>query len=484
MTKQIIYSLLIFCCVLTTKAQTPLPIKQLLQAPCMGKASFSLTVKDLEDGKTVYSYEADQEMIPASVMKTITTAAALELLGADYRFPTSIEYDGKITDGILQGNLYIRGSGDPSLGSSHFDKDRNKFVHLWITALKKAGIQGINGAVIADESIFDTEGISSKWIGEDMGNYYGAGSYGLSIFDNLYKLYMKTGVPGSRPTVKETDPEVPSIRFHNYLRATPGSSDSAYISGGAFAVDRYLYGSVPANQDSYMIKGDIPDPALFLAQYLTRTLEQEGIHIKGVPSCFRILSEEGKWKVDKKTVLITTYSPTLAEIVSVTNHVSHNLFADALIKTLGLAYKPGKNEVISSFGRGIQVICSYWKEKGLDTSELIMYDGGGLAPSSKVSTGFIGDLLVYMATQSKEAETFKGSLPYAGTEGSVRNFLKGTSLQGKAQLKSGGMSRVKTYAGYITKDRKEYAIAVFVNNYTCSSREMTRALERLLLDLF
>jgi len=465
-------------------AQTPAPVKWLLQAPYMRGASFSLVVKDVQEGKTVYSYDTDRLQSPASVLKTVATATALEILGEDYRYPTTLEYDGILESGTLEGNLYIKGSGDPSLGSSHFAPGQNKFLSTWIAALQKAGIKHITGSVISDESIFDTEGVSIKWLREDMGNYYAPGSYGISIFDNMYKLSLQTGAAGTRPVLKGTEPDIPFIRFKNYLKAAPVSSDSAYIIGAPLDDVRYLYGVLPANREAYVLKGDIPDPALYLARYLTDQLQQKGIRVDGSPSCYRIEVEENRWKKGERKEIVTTYSPTLREIASVCNHVSHNLYADALVKTVGLQYKPRRNEMISSFGRGVQVVKEYWEKKGLDVFPLRMNDGSGLAPADKVSAGFMGELLVYMATESAVSDAFIASLPQAGIEGSVRNFLKGSKLQGKAHLKSGGITGVRSYAGYITKDGKTYAVAVFSNNYSCPMSRMTRALEKLLLQLF
>ena len=395
-----------------------------------------------------------------------------------------MEYDGILENGTLEGNLYIKGSGDPSLGSSHFAPGQNKFLSTWIAALQKAGIKHITGSVISDESIFDTEGVSIKWLREDMGNYYAPGSYGISIFDNMYKLSLQTGAAGTRPVLKGTEPDIPFIRFKNYLKAAPVSSDSAYIIGAPLDDVRYLYGVLPANREAYVLKGDIPDPALYLARYLTDQLQQKGIRVDGSPSCYRIEVEENRWKKGERKEIVTTYSPTLREIASVCNHVSHNLYADALVKTVGLQYKPRRNEMISSFGRGVQVVKEYWEKKGLDVFPLRMNDGSGLAPADKVSAGFMGELLVYMATESAVSDAFIASLPQAGIEGSVRNFLKGSKLQGKAHLKSGGITGVRSYAGYITKDGKTYAVAVFSNNYSCPMSRMTRALEKLLLQLF
>lgn len=492
MTIQIVNILLLFCCLISAKAQTPLPVKQLLKAPYMKGATLSLAVKEIESGKIVYNYEAERQVTPASVMKIVTTATALEILGETYRYPTSLEYDGQITGNTLHGNLYIKGSGDPTLGSSHLATDRNSytpdqntFIPSWIAALRKAGIERIEGAVIADESIFDTEGTSLKWLGEDLGSYYGAGSYGLSVFDNLYKLFLKTGAAGSKPQIRGCEPElIPAIRFHNYLKAAVTPTDSSFITGAPLISERYLYGIIPANREWYTLKGDIPDPALFLAGYLTMQLKKAGISISGSPSCYRIEAEKGIWKEGEKKSLVTTYSPPLKEIIRLTNGVSHNLFADALLKTIGLQRKPRVGETISSFDRGIQVLQDHWRAKGVDVSSLWMYDGSGLALADKVSATFITDLLVSTANNPDVSETFLHSFPQAGLEGSVRNFLKGTALQGKARIKSGSMSRVKGYAGYVSFGGKQYAIAVFVNNYSCDGRPMTQALERLLLSLF
>lgn len=481
---KIVLLFLLLCLHLLAGAQTPAPVKWLLQAPYMRGASFSLVVKDVQEGKTVYSYDTDRLQSPASVLKTVATATALEILGEDYRYPTTLEYDGILESGTLEGNLYIKGSGDPSLGSSHFALGQNKFLSTWIAALQKAGIKHITGSVISDESIFDTEGVSIKWLREDMGNYYAPGSYGISIFDNMYKLSLQTGAAGTRPVLKGTEPDIPFIRFKNYLKAAPVSSDSAYIIGAPLDDVRYLYGVLPANREAYVLKGDIPDPALYLARYLTDQLQQKGIRVDGSPSCYRIEVEENRWKKGERKEIVTTYSPTLREIASVCNHVSHNLYADALVKTVGLQYKPRRNEMISSFGRGVQVVKEYWEKKGLDVFPLRMNDGSGLAPADKVSAGFMGELLVYMATESAVSDAFIASLPQAGIEGSVRNFLKGSKLQGKARLKSGGITGVRSYAGYITKDGKTYAVAVFSNNYSCPMSRMTGALEKLLLQLF
>lgn len=481
--KKSVFIVFCICCVSLLQAQVPLPVKQLMAAPYMRGASLALAVKEMNNDKMLYEYQPDMEITPASVMKTITTSAALELLGEDFRFATVLEYDGDVSDGVLNGNLYIRGSGDPTLGSRHLKTEQTAFLSPWLAALQDAGIKKITGAVIADEGCFDTEGISMKWVSEDLGSYYGAGSYGISVFDNNYSLTFKTGAAGTQPELLRTDPEMNQLTFHNYITSARVATDSAYIVGAPFSAHRYLYGVLPASRQSYTLKGDIPEPALFLAGYFTDYLRANGIVIKQQPSCRRILWQDKNWTDDVRKELITTYSPTLKEIVRIVNEVSQNLYADALIKAIGLSYNPPSGQVLSSFGKGIARVNAYWKANGLDVSSLWMYDGSGLAVTSKVSARFMIDLLTYMQKTSVHKDAFFQSLPVAGVDGSVRNFLKGTSLEGKAHIKSGSMSRVKGYAGYINKGGKRYAFAVFVNNYACEGKIMNQEIERLLVAL-
>jgi D-alanyl-D-alanine carboxypeptidase/D-alanyl-D-alanine-endopeptidase (penicillin-binding protein 4) len=465
-------------------AQTPQPLRLFLQKPALKGASVSFMAKEVNSGNVLYGYEIDKEMTPASVLKTVTTATALELLGENFCFETSILYDGEISNGVLNGNLYIQGSGDPTLNSSELPTYKDSIFDLWTFAVRQAGIQRINGQVIADESIFDTEGVSMKWMREDIGSGYGQGSYGLNIFDNQYTLYVNTGSSGTQPTLLSTEPAMPSLQFFNYLKTLPGASDSCYIVGFPFSNERYLYGMMRTNQSRARITGDIPDPALYLARYFSDYLINNGIGVEKEPSCHRILSQRGEWKYTERKKIVTTFSPPLTEIVRITNFVSHNLYADALLKTLGLRYQSAQPEMITSFEKGSRIVKNYWATKGFDASSLWMFDGSGLAITDKVTVDFLCDLYIYMATKSNVSGSFIESLPQPGLDGTVRNMLRNTSLQGCTRLKSGSMSRVQCYGGYITKDGKQYAVTILVNNFSGRQNLLRGAIEELLLALF
>ena len=247
-------------------AEIPEPIRRFIERPILRGASVSFVVKRVKDGKTLYNYEGDRQLTPASVMKTVTSATALELLGEDFRFETTVEYDGELRpDGVLDGNLYIRGGGDPTLNSSESRTPKDSVVNAWVDAVRAAGIREITGAVVADERIFDNEGVSMKWLLEDLGSSYGQGCYGLNIFDNRIGISLSSGAKGTTPQVTAVTPRVEGLTFHNYLRAA--TKDSAYVVGFPFANERSLFGTLPARRSGLYLGADLPDPPLFVARY-------------------------------------------------------------------------------------------------------------------------------------------------------------------------------------------------------------------------
>ena len=474
--------ILSFLLIFLGKIYSQTAIDRFLSSSYMKGASASIMVKDILNETVLFSYDANREVIPASVMKLVTTATTLELLGEKFRYETKIMYDGVIKDSILEGNIYILGSGDPTTGSSEIGGNQHKLFHDWIKAIRVAGINAVSGSVIADESIFDTEGISMKILREDMGSYYGQGSYGINIFDNRYTVFLQTGQPGMQPAIVRTEPYLPFMQFHNYLTVNDSNRDSMYIFGFPFSNDRYLYGTIPSNRFEYQQKGDIPDPPLFLAQYLTELLLKDSVKITGKPTCYRLLLQNGEWRNSERKTITTTTSLPLKDLVHITNYKSHNLYADAFLKTISLLY--GNENEISCFHKGVKTVKGFWDEKGIDTSSLWMFDGCGLAVTDKVSASFLCDLLSYMHGQSPFSKSFIESLPRAGMEGTVTNFLRGSKLQGKARMKSGSMSRVRSFSGYVTIDNNIYAVAIIVNNFSCSQSQIRADIERLFLSFF
>ncbi|MBO7315795.1 MAG: D-alanyl-D-alanine carboxypeptidase/D-alanyl-D-alanine-endopeptidase [Paludibacteraceae bacterium] len=429
----------------------------------MESASIAYVVKNLKTGNIVHQQNNLLSFTPASVTKLITTATALEILGKDFTFKTYIEYDGVIENGTLKGNLYIRGGGDPTLGSYKMGDPR--FMQSWAKIIKSAGINAITGAIVADVSLYDQEGVSPKWLWEDIANYYAPSIFALSIYDNTCRVMLRSGAEGSAPEVISHKPFIEDMILHNHLVVKNIKSDSAYFYGSPLSNERYLFGAVPINKKEFIIKGDIPNLPMFFAKEMDKNLRNIGIKIAQQP---KVLFK--KENTNRK-VIHCQHSPKLSRIIQEINVKSNNVYAEHLFKYLSLQ----KNNVAHS-AVSIGVVKSFWKQKGLNTESLFLQDGSGLSPKNKISAQFFVDLLCYMR-RSENFEAFYNSLPVAGESGTIRQFLSGTALSGNVKAKSGSFDMVQCYAGYMSDS---YAFAVLTNNFYCPRREIVREIERLL----
>ncbi len=461
-----IISLLLFSILTFAKS----PLDGLVNNSLLQNANISLLVRDVATNTTVCEYHSKNSVVPASTMKLVTTATALELLGADFRFQTRLEVDGKVTaDGVLNGNLYIRGGGDPTLGSEKLGD--TTFLAKWVDMIKSRGIRKINGRVIADAGLFDDEGVNPKWTWEDMGNYYAAGIYGISYLDNTYRLVLRSGSVGTTPTVLRVVPEIANLKIDNRLMSSSISFDSAYFYGAPHSDYRTVTGEIPANRAEFVTKGDIPNPALLLAQHFSDRLIQNDVAVRDLPT-------DSIDRASERTTIYTHDSPPLSEIIAETNVRSNNLYAECVFKYLAL-----QNKAVATNAEAVQVIKAFWKSKGLSVDQLFMYDGSGLSPSDAVSAQFFVELLSYMQTKSLNKDVFLRSLPVAGENGTLKSLLLKTPLQGKVHAKSGTISRVKSYAGYIDNKGKQLVFALLINNPNGSSKAVTRKMEEFLLQV-
>ncbi|MFH1620424.1 MAG: D-alanyl-D-alanine carboxypeptidase/D-alanyl-D-alanine-endopeptidase, partial [bacterium] len=229
-------------------------------------AQWGVSVKYADTGTMLAEYNPRQNLIPASSLKLLVTAAALNILGEDYRFRTRLFYDGKISsDGTLKGNVYIRGGGDPALGSDRVkgSMPMEQVFSSWAGKLRQKGIKKIKGSIVADNLLYSGTPIPGSWSLEDTGNYYAAPADALSINDNLYTLYLRPGrKAGDDAAVLRTEPEIPGLKFVNLMKTGPrGSGDKGYIFCSPGQYTATLRGTVPAGPAEFAIKGAIPEPA-------------------------------------------------------------------------------------------------------------------------------------------------------------------------------------------------------------------------------
>lgn len=478
----ILHLFLLFLSVQIGQAQSSLQnaINALANDVSLRHGTLSVSVIDIESGQLVASHEANRSVIPASSLKVLTTATALGLLGENYTFKTELQYDGSISDGVLNGNLYIKGYGDPTLGSDQMEgaTSLENLLLEWNNSIQKAGIRQINGSVVGDASYFESRTIAPSWQWNDIGNYYGAGPLGLNIHENLYYLhFQQTSRLGATPKVAEVSPKIPNLTIHNELRsAGRGTGDNAYIYGAPYSYIRHVRGTIPVGSGIFSIKGSMPDAPLFAADELTKVLQRYGTTVQEAPSSQMTLSTRNMPQ-RQRTTIFTKYSPALRDIVKRTNMKSINLYCENFVKTLGAEQqKKGTRDA------GLQVIKNFWKNKGLDLNGFYIEDGSGLSARNAVTSYHLAKIMQLAARDSRIYKALYDSLPVGGQSGSLKRMFRGTSAVGKIRAKSGTLKRVRSFTGYATtRAGKEVAFSIIVNNFSGSGGAMRKKLEKVML---
>jgi len=437
-------------------------------------AQVGIHVLDLSSGESIFSLNADKLLIPASTLKLITTATALEILGPEYRFKTKIGFTGKIKNNTLKGDLIVIGGGDPALGSEYFNEYyfNPHFLDVWARQIKAAGIQKVDGNLILDKSVYDDERIPDTWIWQDIGNYYGAGPNALTVYDNLFRIDFKSPKrAGEKTTIISTFPKIDEIEIKNEVLSSGLNKDLAYVYGSPFDNLRIIRGTIPKNRKLFTIKAAIQKPEELLADEFLKHLAGEGIFING-----KILYE--KTNPAKTEMIYIQDSPTLGEIVKVTNHESVNLFAEHLLKQLS-AEQTG----IGSRKQSIELLKDFWQKNGFDSNNFYMEDGSGLSHFDAVTPQFFTSILKYMFKSSSNFESFYNSLPLAG-EGTLSGFQPENFPDNSLKAKSGSMTRIRCYSGYIKTDSgNNITYSIMFNQFSGSHSKLISETENLLLQL-
>jgi D-alanyl-D-alanine carboxypeptidase/D-alanyl-D-alanine-endopeptidase (penicillin-binding protein 4) len=445
-------------------------------------ASFCFYVKNMETGQVYADVNGEMSIPSASTMKLVTTASAYQILGSGYRFKTRVMYSGDIDSaGTLNGDIYIIGGGDPTLGSKYFTKhgEERDFLYQWADSLYSYGIRKVNGRVIADGSLYRYDGIPSGWIWGDMGNYYGAGPAGLTIFDNLCTFHFKTGeANGDSTELTCITPHVPGIHVKNYVTSADSRKDNAYVYGAPWSYDWYVRGSIPKQKDDFKVKASMPDPELVAALEFDYALEQAGIDVAYAVQTMRELTLDKPFEKPELTEVIVHKSPYLSTITNVTNQRSINLFAEHILCQISV-----KSSGYGSTYNGALICKKYWGNKIGGSAALNMTDGSGLSRSNSVSAKFLVDMLTYMH-KTKNGKRFKESMAVAGKKGTMSGMCKGTTAVGRVYGKSGTMTRVKSYAGYVdSKSGKKLAYGMIINNHHCSNAQIRKYFESLMVKM-
>ncbi|MBK8502811.1 MAG: D-alanyl-D-alanine carboxypeptidase/D-alanyl-D-alanine-endopeptidase [Saprospiraceae bacterium] len=438
---------------------------------CFQSAGVSLAILDILNDSILVALKPSHALPPASTQKILVTALALKVMGADFQFQTRIGHTGTIRHDTLFGNLIIRGFGDPSLGSAHFPETAwNDVMEALVKFVSDKGIRHIAGTIIGDASFYGLDAIAQTWPYQDLANYYGAFCTGLNFHDNKHSLHFKQNLtPGAEVNQLEIAPEVPGLSIRSLVKTGPrGSGDEAYIMGAPLQTNRYVRGTIPPGSGTFTIEGSLPDPPYFLAYHLKKNLAARGISSGEIQANYENTLDVVEW-------FGTLNSPALRRIVNLTNQNSINLFAEALGMRAqdSLAVKNG------------DWMIDFWAEKKVDMRGCHFEDYSGLSPFNALSAQAMVQILRIIHEDQTIWPDFLESLAVAGQSGTLRSFLKSTKAEGRVFAKSGLISGVRSYAGYmVSESGKWYAFDIMTHNSACGAQQVRKKLEQLLETLY
>lgn len=430
----------------------------------------------------VFAVNPDLRLTPASTLKLLTTAAALETFGPHYRFETNLYASSEPNEkGILKGDLYVQGGGDPTLGSVRVTGGQTwqEVASIWAKAVKKMGITQIDGDIYADVSAFEGPSIAPKVNWENIGNYYAAPASPLCFNDNLFKIFFKPQpFDAKKAEISRTDPEIPQLKISSFVSTdAKNKRDNAYVYGAPNQYEMKIYGTIPTNLMGFSIQAALPDPALFAVQSLHNALRQEGIAVGGHA---KTVSQTPDYTHMKR---VHTYqSPELKDIIVIVNKRSFNLYAEMLLRQLALhAGKKG------SVQNGLEELEKFLHKNHLASStDTVIYDGSGLSRDNMLTPRVLVNTLSFM-TKSPHFNYYYQSLATPDDRGDLlllRYFLKPKHQIQDVRVKGGTIDGVKAVAGYVhDANGKPIAFALMANNLASKDETILRIHEDIIKQL-
>ncbi|MCL7926392.1 MAG: D-alanyl-D-alanine carboxypeptidase/D-alanyl-D-alanine-endopeptidase [marine benthic group bacterium] len=439
-------------------------LRRIVSDPVLTRAHVGLAVQVAETGEVLFENEAEKRFVPASNTKIVTAAVALDALGPDYRWTTRLVADGTVRDGVLAGDLWIVGGGDPLLSRSD--------LAGWIPLIREAGIRQIEGDLVGDDRVFEAGQWGEGWMWDDLFGGWAAGVSGLQLHPNTVRAWLIPGTNLGDPARVELRGASPALPIDNRVRTgAPGSEVRLRFLPPPEGGDVRLEGWVPVGPDSVPLYLSTPHPTLYLLDYLRERLQSEGIAVIGVVR--RADPEERPsspgWSTDLR-------SEPLSEVIADMLKPSDNQIAETVLRTVGREAGDG-----GSAESGIEVVDETLAVWGIDPGAVSLADGSGLSRYNEVTPNAMVRLLRAM-WRHPEFPIFESAMPVAGVDGTLRRRLLGTPGESNVRAKTGSLSSVRALSGYLRDGAGETLIFSLILNGYDAPGDVAVALEDLLVE--
>ena len=444
-----------------------------------GKGEWGLLIADAETGETLYQQNADRYFVPASNMKLFTTALALTKLGLDYRFHTTLETSGAISNGVLTGNVVLVGRGDPNLSNrkfpyqlkEEFDGPPERVLAELADGLVAKGVKEISGDVIGDDSYFPRERYPSGWEIDDMVWEYGAAISSIVVDDNTVTLTLTPGDQPGSPVQASESPATPDFLVENdVVTSAPDVKSDLTLTREPGASLVVVKGTMPAKSSPRKLVLAVEEPAQHAASVLKRLLEDRGVRVNGIA---RARHELPKTQGDP-TVLAEHVSVPLSDAVKLINKISQNLHTEMLLRTV--ARQSGMWATDDDL---MKVPQDFYASAGISPDDIVQSDASGLSRHDLVTPRAIVALLTF-AQKQPWFETYFNSLPLAGVDGTLEDRMKNTPAAGHIHAKTGSVEHVRALSGFAdTQSGRRLNFSFLSNNQAGKNHEAADALTGL-----
>ena len=464
-------SFLLGGCASVSQTSSQTTLDTLLADPALHGATVSLMVRDARNGNTLYQHNPRTRLVPASNLKLLTTAAAMDVLGPHYQFATQLLTNGTQQGERLVGNLYLRGLGDPTLQFADYQ--------ALAAQLASQGIRHVQGDMVFDDTWFDAERLGVDWSHDDESTYYGAQISALTVSPNAdfdagtVLVTAKAPVRVGQPVGVDIFPPTDYLQLSNRAVSGPGNTYGINRRHGTNLLQ--LSGAVaPGKQSKQLVS--VWEPTQLVANLFEQALAQQGITVLGR----RVI---GGATPATANVLAEHRSAPLQELITPLLKLSNNNMSEALLKAMG---RQSTNS--GTAAAGVVAVAGFLKRQGVDTASLNQVDGSGLSRLNLVSSQTLTDLLL-AANKQPWFNAWYNALPIAGnsdrmTGGSLRYRLRGTPAQNNLHAKTGSMGGVSSLSGYVTDAHgQKLVFAMVTNNYVVSGAQVKALENRVALAL-
>lgn len=448
-------------------------VDAILDRPAFNNATVGIMIRSLPSNEVVYERDAHRSLVPASNQKLATAAIALYTLGSDFRYQTSVLSAGDIDDeGTLRGDLYLRGSGDPTLSMARLQELAN--------ATRKAGVKRITGHIIGDGSVFDDQFLGPGWAWDDEPWYYSAQVAGLNCDSNVVNVEVIAGKAAGDAT-------------HALVNGRPASKEAyVVVKNGVETVNEPVYayfnrmrgrniipvtGAIQVSTGSVSQDITVEAPTTFTASRFALALQDAGVTLDA-PRSF----DEGSTPPEA-TDLVSSKSVPLSEILALFLKPSDNLFGEALLKTVGrnaTSSQPG------STSTGADALGRFLESAGITTDGVSTVDGSGLSAMNTMTAKFISDLLIHVDQVFGDSDRaiYLDALPIGGVDGTLKDRFVDSPVAGNVCGKTGSLTGVSSLSGFLTAENHERYVFSILMNHATSADEAQKGQDDIVTALF